>query len=158
MANTVKTSAELVDRAKKLIRGDVKKNDDLSGINFSSFLGDVLNEIIRALFKVSTEMMQLDYGHTSNIPRVTDSAIIQKMFNDVIFKFAKTIKHLKQTDSFKDLDFTDTQNAIVIIGLIHCRDVATELKRLESFIEDLVVNRENHEENEKASTFFLELP
>ena len=157
MANESKGSSELVSRAMSLVKQDIKINKELSGTNFSYFLGTAINIISTQVFAVATGIDKPNRfeENTDTQFRITDNERMRNLFVSIQFGITETARALEKELQGKKIIFLNTPKAITAIGLIRACDCHGELQRIEEFVQELMSADGLDETNHKATTLFF---
>jgi len=91
MKNKADKSSELVDKAISLVKKDITINKKLSGIDFSYFLGVIINLIGAEIFKVVIEIQGRRYTNDIEF-QITDNKRIRDFFAIISLKILEAIQ------------------------------------------------------------------
>jgi hypothetical protein len=159
------TTASPVEEIARRLEHDIRTNKNLSGIDFSQFLGDVINLASTFLFPLSLmseeeaalcegTISDTRYGHFAG-----ESASVRELLVMLMANVLETANHLRQQPG-KPIRFMETTKALTAIGLIPIRDADRALEELEALSLRLMASELTSSEikvNLEASEFFLKL-
>lgn len=163
MSNTV-LDVSLISDVVRRIQHDIEINKKLVGIDFSQFLGDVLNVASTFLFPLSLMSEEVtfqsegvvgdsQYGYFA----MGNGTPVRELLAILMMNVLATSHHL-EVQFGRRAHFIETTKALTSVGLIPIRNAGCALEELEAFVLQLMsanLSPDDGKVNQAASEFFL---
>ncbi|HBI17034.1 MAG TPA: hypothetical protein DDY52_02695 [Candidatus Moranbacteria bacterium] len=143
-----------VDNAIALIRECIETNQNLSGVNFSSFFAYVIKVASDVMYDILSEMERQGCTEEKSSLPITESEEVRNLFFVIKRRIIETSNFLEQELGRGKVSFDNINKAITFIGLMSYCDCDPGLRKIDNLIQKLSVANENEAMNQMAKKYF----